>query len=239
MKVLVVGSGDEIQLAAPELFIGPKGVDGRDGRDGKDGFNGRDGSNGRDGAPGIGVRGPKGDRGLPGERGFRGKDGKDGVSLMGPQGFPGLDGLHGRDGKDGKNFVFPEGQEGQVWTETGSGPNWQYPAPGGFSRVWKNSVEQRLNGATSVDLSAYVTSLSAAATYQVKGSYANSVDVSSFYALKTSIPSVAGFANSLDVASFYALKTSLAIYATSSDVSSIAGTITSKAFAMTAAAIRF
>lgn len=66
----------------------------------------------------------------------------------------------------------------------------------------------------------FATSAAAFAAYQVKGSYANSSDVSSFYSLKSS---VAGFANSSDVSSFYALKSGLPNIlgtANSSDVSS-------------------
>jgi hypothetical protein len=91
----------------------------------------------------------------------------------------------------------------------------------------KTSLPSIAGLANSSDVSSgfatFATSISAAAAYQAKGSYPTSADVSSFYALKTSLPSVAGFANSSDVSSFYALKTSLpsvAGFANSSDVSS-------------------
>jgi hypothetical protein len=91
----------------------------------------------------------------------------------------------------------------------------------------KTSLPNIAGLANSSDVSSgfatFATSVSAAAAYQAKGSYPTSADVSSFYALKTSLPSVAGLANSSDVSSFYALKTSLpsvAGFANSSDVSS-------------------
>lgn len=240
---------------------GVDGLPGRDGKDGRTitGPQGPVGMRGADGKDGVSLIG---ERGLQGERGERGADGRDGISLMGPAGADGKDGRDAQfptDGKSGDQLIYtPDGPRwANLQPETVfAGPGNRTKFSNIFSRL--NSLEHGGGGGgvTSAWVqNNFVASVDAASTYALKattwatslwitqnfqpvgnyapaGAYANSVDVSSFYALKTSIPDVSAKANSTDVASFYALKTSIpsvAGFANSTDVASFYALKTSAA----------
>jgi hypothetical protein len=217
MKILGA-DGDEIVLIDSDKLRGPPGKDGAS-------ITGR-----------PGARGPQGQIGLTGKPGksISGKDGVDGRSIIGPAGKDGKDGADGRDGVDGKNgrdgkdAVLPGGgKPGDTLTFGPSGaPIWAGIAPvspfaGPGNRTKFNLINSRLSALEASGSGAtWATSTWVGSGYQPIGNYANSSDVSSFYALKTSVPVTASFAASADVSSFYALKTTDALKAASADVSS-------------------
>lgn len=247
---------------------GPAGLAGRDGIDGLIGPQGPRGLDGLMGPQGPqGMQGLQGIDGLRGDRGPQGIPGKDGEPFRFPMGkadevwtqtssgaawrpLPFL-------GGPGRRVKFGEIEVRLAALEAGGG--------GGGSGVSSAYVNSLFALKTSIpDVSGFANSSdvsSANATFATSAfvndglntvagmipsvaAYATSADVSSrFAALPTWATSAwvlgLNYTNSVDVSSFYALKTSLATYATSADVSSGFAASTSKAFAMTAAAIRF
>lgn len=196
---------------------GRDGVDGKDGRDGVDGKDGRDGAQGPKGDPGADAVFPTG--GTKGQVLSMGADGPVwGPFPVDPVAGPGyrtrFNGINNRistlgirslsdfDGSglgDGLVIAWSDATSKFVMAAGGTGGG-----GGGASSMWVGSN--------------YLLKSEAAATYQPIGNYANSVDVSSFYALKTSIPDTSTFAVSADVSSFYALKTALPVWFANSGV---------------------